>query len=76
MRTASLAMLCASLVVAGCTSTPPDILPDFNSADPAMGLRETHYPGVINYTHREPVDPQNWRRLNDSLSPAGSGAGS
>jgi len=73
MNTASLAMLGASLILAGCTATPPDILPPFNPADPVMGLRETPYRGVINYTHREPVDPQNWRRLNDSLSPAKAG---
>lgn len=76
MKTASLAMLGASLIVAGCTATPPNVLPDFNPADPVLGLRETRYPGVINYTHREPVDPQNWRQRNDSLSPAQSGGAS
>ena len=73
MKIAILAMLLASLTVAGCTATPPDILPDFNPADPVLGLRETRYPGVINYTHREPVDPLSWRQRNDSLSPARSG---
>ncbi len=76
MKTASLAMLGASLIVAGCTATPPNVLPDFNPADPVLGLRETRYPGVINYTHREPVDPQNWRQRNDSLSPDRSGGAS
>lgn len=70
------AMLAASLAVAGCTATPPDILPAFNPADPAMGLRDAHYHPVVDYTHREPVDPQNWRKLNDDLSPAKPGAGS
>jgi len=73
MKIASLAMLLASLTAAGCTATPPDILPDFNPADPVMGLRETRYPGVLDYTHREPVDPQNWRQQNDRLSPARPG---
>jgi hypothetical protein len=73
MKIAKLAMLLASLTVAGCAATPPNVLPDFNPADPAMGLRETRYPGVINYTHREPVDPQNWRQQNDRLSPANPG---
>ena len=77
MKSACLAML-ASLSVAACTATtPPDVLPAFNPADPVMGLREAHYhPAVVNYRHREPVGPENWRRLNDRLSPANRGAGS
>jgi len=76
MKIASLAML-ASLSVAGCAATtPPDILPAFNPADPAMGIRDTHYHPVVDYNHREPVDPQNWRRLNEKLSPANPGGGS
>lgn len=77
MKIASSAML-ASLLVAGCTATtPPDVLPAFNPADPVMGVRDVHYnPVIADYRHREPVDPQNWRRLNDGLSPANSGAGS
>ncbi|WP_292400044.1 hypothetical protein [Mesorhizobium sp.] len=68
----------ASLLVAGCAATtPPHILPAFNPADPAMGVRDAHYHSVIaDYRHREPVDPQNWRRLNDELSPTNNGAGS
>ncbi|WP_280113336.1 hypothetical protein [Allomesorhizobium alhagi] len=42
-----------------------------------MGIRDVHYnPVVADYHHREPVDPQNWRRLNERLSPANGGAGS
>jgi uncharacterized protein YcfL len=77
MRTASFAIL-ASLFVAGCAATtPPNVLPAFNPADPIMGIRDIHYhPVVVDYRHREPVDPQNWRRLNEGLSPANGGAGS
>jgi hypothetical protein len=76
MKIASSAML-ASLLVAGCAATtPPDILPAFNPADPAMGVRDAHYHPVVVYNHREPVDPQNWRRLNEERSPANPGAGS
>ncbi|TIR18471.1 MAG: hypothetical protein E5X64_21510 [Mesorhizobium sp.] len=77
MKIASSAML-ASLLVAGCAATtPPDILPAFNPADPAMGVRDAHYhPAVVDYRHREPVDPQNWRRLNEERSSANPGAGS
>ncbi|TIN30271.1 MAG: hypothetical protein E5Y31_08270 [Mesorhizobium sp.] len=77
MKIASSAML-ASLLVAGCAATtPPDVLPAFNPADPVMGVRDAHYhPVIADYHHREPVDPQNWQRLNDELSPTNKGAGS
>ncbi|PAQ09415.1 hypothetical protein CIT26_12770 [Mesorhizobium temperatum] len=77
MKIASSAML-ASLLVAGCAATtPPNILPAFNPADPAMGVRDVHYhPAVVDYRHREPVDPRNWRRLNEERSSAKPGAGS
>jgi hypothetical protein len=77
MKIASSAML-ASLLVAGCAATtPPDFLPAFNPADPAMGVRDAHYhPAVVDYRHREPVDPQNWRRLNEERSSTKPGAGS
>lgn len=78
MKLISLAMLAASLSVAGCASSaPPDILPVFNAADPMMGLRDAPYsPVVTNYQHRAPVDPKNWRKLNDDLSPANPRSGS
>jgi hypothetical protein len=77
MKIASLAIL-ASLSAAGCAATtPPNILPAFNPADPVMGIRDAHYhPVIADYHHREPVDPQNWRRLNEERSPANPGAGS
>ena len=77
MKVASLAML-ASLLVAGCAvTTPPTVLPAFDPSDPVMGIRDAHYhPVVTNYHQREPVDPQNWRRLNEERSPAKTGAGS
>jgi hypothetical protein len=76
MKIASSAML-ASLLVAGCAATtPPDIVPAFNPADPVMGVRDVHYHPVVDYRHREPVDPKNWRRLNEERSPASPGAGS
>jgi hypothetical protein len=77
MKIANLAIL-ASLFVAGCASSSlPDVLPQFSPADPDMGLRETHYhPAIVDYQHREPVDPQNWRKLNEDLSPAQPGGDS
>ncbi|MGI6856062.1 hypothetical protein [Mesorhizobium sp. 1B3] len=71
MKIASLAMLSASLSIAGCAaSTPPTLLPSYNPVDPAMGIHETGYRPIVVYTRREPVDPQDWRGLNDRLSPA------
>lgn len=77
MKFAAFAML-SSLSLAGCAATtPPDVLPTFNAADPIMGVRDTRYrPVVANYSHRAPVEPENWRRLNERLSPANRGAGS
>jgi hypothetical protein len=77
MKIASFAIL-APLFVAGCAATtPPDILPAFNPADPVMGIRDAHYhPVIVDYHQREPVDPQNWRRLNKDRAPANPGAGS
>jgi hypothetical protein len=78
MKLISIAMLAVSLSAAGCaSSSPPSILPQFNAADPIMGVRDAHYHSVVtNYQHREPVDPKNWRQLNDDLSPAKRGSGS
>lgn len=78
MKLILFAMLAASLAASGCASSaPPDILPSFNAADPIMGISDAHYhPVVTNYQHREPVDPKNWRQLNDDLSPAERGSGS
>lgn len=79
MKIASFAMLAASLSIAGCAATtPPTLLPSYNPVDSAMGIRDSGVPPVVTYTKREPVDPQNWRGLNDRLSPAApkKGAGS
>lgn len=77
MKYAAFALL-APLLAAGCTATtPPDILPLANPADPMIGVRQSHYhPVAANYQHRTPVTPENWRQLNEQLSPANSGAGS
>ena len=78
MRTPAIAALAAALFAAGCAaSSPPDPLPAFNAADPAMGLRDARYSPVLGDFHpRRPTGPENWRRLNDRLSPANRGTGS
>lgn len=70
------AALGASLILAGCNAVPPEVMPAFTPADSAYGITDSHYHPVVNYTHREPTDPQNWRKLNDDLSPADKGEGS
>jgi hypothetical protein len=77
MKIAAFAVL-ASLSAAGCAATtPPDILPVVNAADPQAGLRPAPYqPVVANYNHRMPVEPENWRRMNERLSPANRESGS
>jgi len=71
------AALGVSLALAGCAGVPPEAaLPILSPADPLTGVTDVHYHPVVNYVHREPTDPQNWRKLNDDLSPAGKGEGS
>ncbi|KAB2957690.1 MAG: hypothetical protein F9K19_02205 [Rhizobiaceae bacterium] len=78
MRIPSTAALAASLFAAGCVATPPpNLLPAFNPADPVMGIRDARYSPVLGGFHpRRPTGPQDWRRLNDSLSPANRESGS
>lgn len=78
MRIPGIATLAASLLVAGCVATPPpNPLPAFNPADPVMGLRDARYSPVLGDFHpRRPTGPENWRRLNDNLSPANREPGS
>lgn len=78
MRFPAIAALAASLLAAGCAaSAPPDVLPAINPADPVVGLRDARYSPVLGDFHpRQPTGPENWRRLNDNLSPANRGTGS
>lgn len=77
MKLPLLAVLAPLSLAACATKPPPDVLPAFSPADPALGIRGTHYhPVIVDYTHREPVEPEDWRRLNERLSPANRGDGS
>jgi hypothetical protein len=78
MRILAIAALAASLFAAGCAASPtPDLLPVFNPADPVVGLRDARYSPVLGDFHpRRPTGPENWRQLNDNLSPAARGSGS
>jgi hypothetical protein len=77
MRIPGIAALAASLLAAGCVASPlPDLLPALNPADPVMGLRDVRYSPVLGDFHpRRPTGPDNWRRLNDKLSPANRESG-
>ncbi len=68
------------LVLAACQTTQPSMLPDTAllaaAASPTQSIRDTDPRSVVtDYTHREPVDPKPWRRLNDEQAP-NRGAGS
>lgn len=76
MRLLSSAALLASLTAAGCAATPPDILPAIGPQAATAGIRDTHHHEAVRYTHREPVSPENWRRLNERVAPSSQEAGS
>ncbi|WP_428697062.1 hypothetical protein [Stappia sp.] len=61
------------LVVAACGTTPLPVLDHGPAPDDARsGI--VHMQGssvVAPYTHRVPVGPGNWRRLNDHQAPGG-----
>jgi hypothetical protein len=66
----------APLFSAGCTTAlPPNALPI--SADSPVEIRASSYsPVVVGYNHREPVDPESWRGVNERVSPEPPGGGS
>jgi len=60
----------------GCARTPlPDPLPMRSPADPTSETVRVPAGGTLaDYTHRQPVDPAPWRRLNDEQAPGRGGA--
>ncbi len=75
MKTAIISVLSA-LALGGCAAatSPPDVLAGADPANPASGKRKTHYHSVIQgYSHRVPVEPENWE--NDPDPPAAKGKG-
>jgi len=77
MRIPTIVTLCAALVVAGCGATPsPEIVPLLSPADPGIGQRHVQYSPVLGgYQPRKPTGPDDWRKLNDRLSPGYGGEG-
>lgn len=72
-----IAALLVSLGLAGCASAaPPELLTAISPENPQASDAAAHTHPVVSYVHRMPVDPKNWRGLNDRLSPAAGGAGS
>jgi hypothetical protein len=74
MKIAALLAVASALVGVGCTASPrlADIAAD-PAADPSFGAAAGHYHSVLgSYEHREPVDPKNWKKLNDDLLPKGN----
>lgn len=55
----------------------PDTGPLSDPADPTLGIRAVHHrPAIADYQHREPVEPENWRGLNERVTPRDRGSGS
>ncbi len=73
MNIQTLVALLASLLLGACTAVPlPEVIsPSADAADPATRVRPASYTPVLSgYQHRQPAGPENWRKLNDRLSPA------
>lgn len=74
MKRALLAAL-LPLGMAACKATSlPEVLPLASPIDPVEVKRSTHYHSPIgDYSHRNPVDPEDWRKLNDGQVPGQGG---
>ena len=73
MKIAALLAVASALVGAGCTASPriADMAGE-PAANPSLGTASGQYRSVLgSYQHREPVDPKNWRKLNQDLAPKG-----
>jgi len=76
MKIAALIAVASALVGAGCAASPrlADMATE-PAANPSFGTASGHYHSVLgSYQHREPVDPKNWRQLNDDLAPKEEGS--
>lgn len=75
MKIAALLAVASALVGAGCTAPRLADMATEPAANPSFGTASGHYHSVVgSYQHREPVDPKNWRQLNDDLAPKGEGS--
>lgn len=73
MKIAALLAVASALVGAGCTASSrlADMATE-PAANPSFGTTSGHYRSVLgSYQHREPVDPKNWKQLNEDLAPKG-----
>lgn len=76
MKIAAFIAVASALIGAGCSASPrlADLAAD-PSTNPAYGSNSGRYHSVLgSYQHRAPVDPKNWRQLNDDLAPKGEGS--
>jgi hypothetical protein len=58
------------VLLGGCASTyPAEVTASRDPADVAADVPRAHYRSpMAGYTHRIPVDPKPWKKLNDDLS--------
>ncbi len=64
--------LLSSALLAGCAASiqPTEVTSYDSPVESDTGIVSTHYHGIIGkYTHREPVDPRPWRKLNKEQTP-------
>ena len=59
-------------LVTGCASTLPEVVASANYPDTVSDVAPVAYQNPVGaYSHRMPVDPKPWRRLNDAQAPDG-----
>jgi poly(3-hydroxybutyrate) depolymerase len=74
MKIAAFLAVASALLGVGCTASPrlAGMAAD-PAADPSVGTAAGQYNSVLgSYQHREPVDPKNWKQLNNDLLPKGN----
>lgn len=62
------------LFASGCAATlPPEVIASGDLTATTASVRPIHYHNpVVDYTHRNPVDPKPWRNQNDAQAPKGA----
>ena len=73
MKIAAFLAVASALIGAGCAASPR--LADMAvepAVNPSFGSASGQYRSALgSYQHREPVDPKNWKKLNEDLAPKG-----
>lgn len=66
----SLAVIVASLLLAGCASAPPRLMAGPDPADPhGPAARVAYNSATASYVSQRPATPKPWRQQNESVTP-------